>query len=113
MKFFLNVSKEEQRRRFLARIDRPEKNWKFSSSDLKERAHWEDYQEAYELMFHNTSTKHAPWHIIPADHKWFMRGAVAGLLVEALEALDLHYPVVSDEHRAELQDIRMQLENEE
>ncbi len=113
IKFFLNVSKDEQRRRFLARIERPEKNWKFSASDMKERARWDDYQAAYQDMFNHTSTKHAPWHIIPADHKWFMRGAVAGILIETLESLDLRYPVVSDEHRAELQDIRSQLEGEE
>jgi PPK2 family polyphosphate:nucleotide phosphotransferase len=113
VKFFLNVSKDEQRRRFLARIDRPDKNWKFSVGDLNERAHWDDYMEAYQDMFNHTSTKHAPWHIIPADHKWFMRGAVAGILIETLESLDLQYPVVSDEHLIELQEIRVKLEAEE
>ncbi len=112
VKFFLHVSKDEQKRRFLDRIERPDKNWKFSASDMKERARWDDYQSAYQDMINHTSTKHAPWHIIPADHKWFMRGAVAEILIETLESLDLHYPVVSDEHRAELQDIRVQLENE-
>ncbi|MBE0643187.1 MAG: polyphosphate kinase 2 family protein [Bacteroidetes bacterium] len=112
VKFFLHVSKEEQKRRFLDRIERPDKNWKFSASDMKERARWDDYQKAYQDMFNHTSTKHAPWHIIPADHKWFMRGAVAEILIETLESLDLQYPVVSDAHRAELQDIRTQLENE-
>ncbi|MFA6232617.1 MAG: polyphosphate kinase 2 family protein [Bacteroidota bacterium] len=112
VKFFLNVSKDEQRRRFLARIERADKNWKFAANDVKERAFWDDYMEAYEDMFNHTSTKHAPWHIIPADHKWFMRGAVAGIVIETLESLDLQYPVVSDEHRAQLQRIRAQLENE-
>jgi PPK2 family polyphosphate:nucleotide phosphotransferase len=113
VKFFLHVSKEEQKRRFLARIERPEKNWKFSTSDMKERARWDDYMEFYEDMFNHTSTKHAPWHIIPADHKWFMRGAVARILIDTLESLDLRYPEVSDEHRAELERIRVQLEEED
>ncbi|MCB2204847.1 polyphosphate kinase 2 family protein [bacterium] len=112
LKFFLNVSKDEQKRRFLRRIDRPEKNWKFSSSDLRERGHWQDYQHAYEDMFNHTSTEHAPWHIIPADHKWFMRCAVADIIVKELESLDLHYPKVSDDHRAELQRIRAELEKD-
>ena len=112
LKFFLHVSRDEQRRRFLRRIDRPEKNWKFSANDVKERQHWDEYMQAYEDMFNHTSTEHAPWHIIPADHKWFMRGAVAEIVVSALEGMDLHYPEVSDEHRAELQDIRTQLEND-
>jgi PPK2 family polyphosphate:nucleotide phosphotransferase len=113
VKFFLNVSKEEQKRRFLARIERPDKNWKFSASDVKERGHWDDYMAAYEDMFNHTSTKHAPWHIIPADHKWFTRAMVAQILIETLESLDLQYPAVSDEHRAELQRIRQVLESEE
>jgi PPK2 family polyphosphate:nucleotide phosphotransferase len=112
VKFFLHVSKDEQRRRFLARIERPDKNWKFSTSDMKVRARWDDYMAAYEDMFNHTSTKHAPWHIIPADHKWFMRGAVARILIDTLESLDLRYPEVSDEHRAELERIRVQLEQE-
>ena len=113
VKFFLHVSKEEQKRRFLERIERPEKNWKFSAGDIKERARWDDYMAAYEDMFNHTSTKQAPWHIIPADHKWFMRGAVARILIDTLESLDLRYPEVSDAHRAELERIRVQLENEE
>ncbi len=113
VKFFLNVSKKEQKQRFLERIERPDKNWKFSSTDVKERAHWDDYMQAYEDAFNHTSTKHAPWHIIPADHKWFTRSAVAGIIIETLESLDLHYPVVSDEHRAELLEDRRLLENEE
>jgi PPK2 family polyphosphate:nucleotide phosphotransferase len=112
VKFFLNVSKEEQKRRFLERIERPDKNWKFSTTDVQERAYWDEYMQAYEDVSNHTSTKHAPWHIIPADHKWFARGAVSGIIIETLESLDLHYPVVSDEHLAELQRIREQLENE-
>lgn len=112
VKFFLHVSKEEQKRRFLERIERPEKNWKFSAGDIKERARWDDYMEYYEQMFNHTSSKHAPWHIIPADHKWFMRGAVARILIDTLESLDLRYPEVSEEHRAELERIRVQLEAE-
>lgn len=112
VKFFLHVSKEEQKRRFLARIERPEKNWKFSTGDIKERARWDDYMTAYEALFKHTNTKHAPWHIIPADHKWFMRGAVARILIDTLESIDLRYPEVSDEHRVELERIRLQLEQE-
>lgn len=112
VKFFLNVSKEEQKRRFLERIKQPDKNWKFSATDVRERAYWDEYMQAYEDVFNHTSTKHAPWHIIPADHKWFTRGAVSGIIIETLESLDLHYPVVSDEHLTELQRIREQLENE-
>ncbi len=113
LKFFLNVSRDEQRRRFLRRIDRPEKNWKFSTSDMKERARWDDYQHAYEGLINNTSTSHAPWHIIPADHKWFMRGAVAEIIVDTLEGMDIHYPEVSDERRAELQHIRAELDQDQ
>lgn len=112
LKFFLHVSRDEQRRRFLRRIDRPEKNWKFSASDVKERARWDDYQAAYEDLINHTSTAHAPWHVIPADHKWFMRGAVAEIIVDTLEGLDLRYPEVSDARREELQQIRAQLEND-
>ena len=112
LKFFLNVSRDEQRQRFLDRIDRPDKNWKFSANDVRERQHWDEYMHAYEDMFNHTSTEHAPWHIIPADHKWFMRGAVAEIIIKNLEMLDLHYPVVSDAHRVELQEIRGQLEND-
>jgi PPK2 family polyphosphate:nucleotide phosphotransferase len=112
LKFFLNVSKEEQKKRFLDRIDRPEKNWKFSSSDVHEREHWDEYRHAYEQMFSHTSTGHAPWHIIPADHKWFMRGVVAEIIIRTLEGMDLHYPTVSDEHRAGLERARALLTDE-
>lgn len=112
LKFFLNVSKDEQKKRFLERIDRPEKNWKFSSSDAKERTHWDDYMNAYEDVFNNTSTEWAPWHIIPADHKWFTRLAVAGVIYNKLESLNLQYPTVSQEHRQELLKAKEILESE-
>jgi PPK2 family polyphosphate:nucleotide phosphotransferase len=113
LKFFLNVSYEEQRQRFLDRIDRPEKNWKFSIQDVKERSHWKDYMKAYEDMFTHTSTDWAPWHIIPADHKWFMRLMVGNIINDTLGALHLHYPTVSDEHRQELLQARERLQAEE
>jgi PPK2 family polyphosphate:nucleotide phosphotransferase len=112
LKFFLNVSREEQRRRFLARLDTPEKNWKFSLTDVKERAHWDEYQKAFEAVFNHTSTKWAPWYIIPADHKWFTRAAVADIIVSKLKTMDLEYPTLSKEHMAELQVARELLESE-
>ncbi len=102
LKFFLNLSKEEQKRRLLARIDTPEKNWKFSLADAKERAHWDDYMNAFEDTFNHTSTERAPWYIIPADNKWFTRTVVADVIIEKLKALKLNYPVVSEEHRQHL-----------
>ena len=111
-KFFLNVSKEEQKKRFLARLDEPEKNWKFSVADAKERQHWDHYMEAYEDAIEATSTDEAPWYVIPADHKWFMRMAVAEVIVETLESLDLEFPVLSDEKRNELALARKLLEEE-
>ena len=101
-KFFLHVSKKEQKKRFLERIEEPEKNWKFSANDAKEREHWDDYMEAYEDMIPNTATKHAPWHVVPADNKWFTRAIVAAAVIEALSSLDLHYPKVSKEKLKEL-----------
>lgn len=112
MKFYLNVSKEEQKRRFLARIERPEKNWKFSLNDAKERGHWDDYMKAYEDVFKHTSTKWAPWHIIPADNKWFTRMTVADLIVQKLKSMKLHYPTVSEQHLLELVKAKEALENE-
>ena len=111
-KFFLNVSKEEQRRRFLSRLDEPDKNWKFSVGDVKERQHWDEYMKAYEDALEATSTDDAPWYVIPADHKWFTRLAVADVIVEALESLDLHYPKVSEEKKKELERARALLEKE-
>jgi len=96
-KFFLNVSKKEQRKRFLSRIEEPEKNWKFSASDIEERGHWDEYQEAYEDMIRNTATKRAPWYVVPADNKWFTRVVVAAAVIEALASLDLAYPTVGPE----------------
>ena len=113
LKFFLNVSREEQRQRFLARLDEPEKNWKFSLEDCSKRGLWDKYMDAYEDMIANTSTEHAPWHVIPADKKWFMRATVAETMVAALEALDLHFPTVSGKQKAELEKARALLSAEE
>src|SRR6266516_645489 len=110
LKFFLNVSREEQRRRFLARLNTPEKNWKFSANDVKERACWNDYQQAFENVFNHTSTKWAPWYVIPADHKWFTHIAVADIIISKLKSLDLKYPTVSKERLRELQIAREMLE---
>ncbi|HEX8178207.1 MAG TPA: polyphosphate kinase 2 family protein [Pyrinomonadaceae bacterium] len=112
LKFYLNVSKEEQRRRFLARINTPEKNWKFSLNDAKERGYWDDYMDAFEEVFQHTSTHWAPWHIIPADNKWFTRAAVADVIITKLKSLDLKYPEVSDEHRQNLLRAKELLESE-
>jgi len=112
LKFFLNVSNGEQKKRFLERIDTPAKNWKFSPADVRERAHWKEYMNAFEEVFNNTSTKWAPWHIIPADHKWFTRAAVADVIVSALKSLDLHYPVPDAEHRKSLKEARKTLEDD-
>jgi PPK2 family polyphosphate:nucleotide phosphotransferase len=112
LKFFLNVSKEEQKKRFLARIDEPDKNWKFSVSDFKERSYWNEYQEAFEDMLNETSTAAAPWFVIPADSKWFARLAVSEAICTVMEQMDLKFPVVTDERRAELLKIREALEAE-
>lgn len=102
VKLFLNVSKEEQGRRFLERADNPDKNWKFSKTDLVERGYWDAYQEAFDHMLTHTSTDYAPWHVIPADHKWFSHLSTFAVLLDVLEKLDPQYPVVSDQDRAEL-----------
>jgi PPK2 family polyphosphate:nucleotide phosphotransferase len=109
-KFFLNVSKQEQRERFLARLDEPDKNWKFAAADVQERQHWDEYMKAYEKMIEATTSDEAPWHVIPADHKWFTRLAVADVIMETLEGLDLHFPEVSEAQRQELQRARALLE---
>jgi PPK2 family polyphosphate:nucleotide phosphotransferase len=101
-KFFLHVSNKEQKKRFLERIEEPEKNWKFSANDAKEREYWDDYMEAYEDMIQNTATKEAPWYVVPADNKWFTRVVVAAGVIEALSSLDLHYPEVGKEKLKEL-----------
>ncbi len=108
-KFFLHVSKGEQKRRFMARLDEPEKNWKFSANDVAERRFWKDYQRAYEDAIRATATKHAPWYVIPADHKWFTRLAVAAAIVDTLAQLDLHYPVVDAAKRRALLAARREL----
>lgn len=105
-KFFLHVSKEEQRKRFLERIDLPEKNWKFSSSDARERGHWEKYMDAYEKTIRATATPEAPWYVVPANNKWFTRLVVAAAVIDALASLDLHYPEVGDEKLQELASAR-------
>jgi PPK2 family polyphosphate:nucleotide phosphotransferase len=102
LKFFLHVSKKEQRERFLKRIEKPEKNWKFSIDDVKERAFWDKYQQAFEDAINSTSTHYAPWYIIPADRKWFMRTAVGDIIVDTLESLNLKYPDVSDKMKTDL-----------
>jgi PPK2 family polyphosphate:nucleotide phosphotransferase len=109
-KFFLHLSKEEQKRRFLERLEEPEKNWKFSSADAKERELWDDYAEAYEQMIRHTSTEEAPWYVVPADHKWFTRLAVAAAVVETLESLKLAFPKVDSARKKELEAARMVLE---
>jgi PPK2 family polyphosphate:nucleotide phosphotransferase len=101
-KFFLHVSKGEQKRRFLERIDTPEKNWKFSSSDCEERGHWDEYMAAYEDMIRNTAAKRAPWYVVPADKKWFTRAVVAAAVIDALASLDLKYPEIGREKLDEL-----------
>jgi PPK2 family polyphosphate:nucleotide phosphotransferase len=105
-KFFLHISKEEQKKRFLARLDDSKKNWKFSMDDIKERKFWDDYQEAYEEMVQNTATKRAPWYVIPADNKWYGRLVVASAIIEALDRLDLAFPDVDNEKKKELETIR-------
>jgi polyphosphate kinase 2 (PPK2 family) len=101
-KFFLNISKKEQKRRFLARLDQPEKNWKFSAADVHEREYWDDYMKAYEDMIRNTASKDAPWYSVPADNKWFTRLVVSAVIVDTLERLSLSYPKLDAAKRKEL-----------
>jgi PPK2 family polyphosphate:nucleotide phosphotransferase len=108
-KFFLHISKEEQQKRFLARLDLPEKNWKFSANDVKERGFWDDYMKAYEKMIRATATEHSPWYVVPADNKWFTREIVAAAVIDALASLDLHYPKVSAAQKLELAEVRKSL----
>lgn len=112
IKFFLHVSKDEQKKRFLKRINTPEKNWKFAMGDVKERGFWDDYQNAYEDAIKETSVKEAPWYVIPADHKWFTRAAVARIIAEKLESLDLAYPQLNKAHSEELAQAKELLEDE-
>ena len=111
-KFFLHVSKKKQKQRFLERLDTPEKNWKFSATDVLERKHWDDYMAAYEEMIQHTATAAAPWYVVPADHKWFTRLVVAEAVVDSLAALDLQWPTLDRAKRKELEVSREQLERE-
>ena len=112
LKFFLHLSKKEQKRRFLERLDTPDKNWKFSAADVKERQCWDAYQEAYEDMIRHTASEHAPWYVVPSDNKWFTRLVVAQAVVDALKGMDLKYPKVSGAEKTALAQARTQLENE-
>jgi PPK2 family polyphosphate:nucleotide phosphotransferase len=111
-KFFLNVSKKEQKRRFMERLDNPAKNWKLSAADVRERKHWDEYQSAYEKMIRNTATEHAPWVVVPADNKWFSRLLVVATVVDALSEMNLEYPKLSEEKLAALKAARKELEKE-
>jgi PPK2 family polyphosphate:nucleotide phosphotransferase len=102
VKLFLNVSRDEQKERFLARIDEPESNWKFSAADVRERQYWDDYQKAFSDVLSNTSTEHAPWYVIPADRKWFLRVAASAVILDAIVRIDPKFPVVSEEARADM-----------
>jgi polyphosphate kinase 2 (PPK2 family) len=101
-KFFLHVSKKEQRKRFLERLDKPDKHWKFNPEDLKERERWDDYQAAYEKTIRATASKHAPWYVVPADHKWFTRLVVASAIIDGLAGLDLRFPEVTSVQKREI-----------
>ena len=108
-KFFLNVSRKEQKRRFLERLDNPKKNWKCSPADIQERKYWDDYQLAYEKMIRNTASEHAPWVVVPADNKWFTRLLVVATVVDALSEMNLEYPKLSEEKMGELRAVRKEL----
>ncbi len=112
LKFFLNISKAEQRTRFLARLEEPDKNWKFSAADMKERAFWDDYQSAFQEAIAATAAPHAPWFVVPANHKWFSHLVVGAAIIEALEKLDLKIPAMPAEEREALEKARSELENE-
>ncbi len=109
LKFYLNLSRKEQKKRFMERLDKPEKNWKFSASDVRERRYWDDYTRAYEEAIRATASKQAPWFVVPADNKWFTRLVVAAAVVEAVEKLDLEYPKVTPDQRKELAAARAEL----
>jgi PPK2 family polyphosphate:nucleotide phosphotransferase len=108
-KFFLHLSKKEQKKRFLERLEDPNKNWKFSRADIQERGFWKDYQQAYEEMIQKTATKHSPWYVVPADNKWFTRLVVASAIIETLDGLDLAFPVVDKAKKKELRAVRESL----
>jgi polyphosphate kinase 2 (PPK2 family) len=109
VKFFLNVSKAEQKKRFLERLEDSAKNWKFSMADVKERGYWKNYMEAYDEMIRNTATEYAPWFVVPADNKWFTRLVVASAIIETLKTLDLRFPDVDPAKKAELKKVRERL----
>lgn len=109
LKFFLHVSKKEQQKRFLERLDNPDKNWKFSINDAKERGFWDDYMEAYEETIRETATENSPWYVVPADNKWFTRVIVAAAIIDTLDALKLQYPKVSAAKREELAEAKRAL----
>jgi len=111
-KFFLHISREEQRQRFLARLEDPEKNWKFSDADVRERECWDDYMDAYQDMIRNTARPHAPWYVVPADHKWFTRAVVSAVIIEALKELKLAFPKVDPSRRKDLDAARRHLVKE-
>jgi len=112
VKIFLNVSKKEQAKRFLSRIEEPEKNWKFSASDFEERKYWDAYQEAFEDAINKTATKDCPWYVVPADHKWYMRMVVSEIILDTLKEMDPHYPTVTKERLAEFDGYRQKLQAE-
>ena len=112
VKFFLHLSKKEQKRRFMERLETPDKNWKFSAADVKERGFWDAYQEAYEEAIRATATEYAPWHVVPADHKWFTRLVVSQALVKELKAMKMEYPIVSGAEKKALGEARRKLERE-
>jgi len=112
VKFFLHLSRKEQKRRFMERLDTPDKNWKFSSADVRERQFWDAYEEAFEDMIRHTASEQAPWYVVPADNKWFSRLLVSQAVVDALKSMNLKYPKVSGEERAALAEARKQLEHE-
>lgn len=112
VKIFLNVSKEEQKQRFLDRINEDDKNWKFSSADVTERGFWNDYMKAYESAINKTSTEYAPWYVIPADQKWFSRVAAIQIIIDKLEEMNLQYPEVSAKEKSALEDLKIKFENE-
>jgi PPK2 family polyphosphate:nucleotide phosphotransferase len=112
LKFFLNLSRKEQKKRFMKRLDEPDRNWKFSASDIRERRYWDDYMQVYDQAIQATATPRAPWFVVPADHKWFTRLVVAAAIVETVESLDLEYPKISAAQKEELAAARGELENE-
>ncbi len=112
IKIFLNVSKKEQAKRFLSRIEEPEKNWKFSASDVEEREYWDAYQDAFEDAINHTATKHSPWYVVPADHKWYMRYVVSEIILDTLKDMDPKYPVVTEERMAQFHSMKEQLQEE-